>query len=152
MAHNQTGSVTGHAQRNKGLELVPDEALVCFVDGDNIVHPNFYHILALNFTLGKIFSFDSFYKAPSDVLPGNVMQINHIDTGMFAVDRRIIGDIKWQYTEYNADGRFVEALMEKHSEAHVYLPIIAAFYNFSKQNFTSLTPGAKRRNLRTKTY
>ena len=32
------------------------------------------------------------------------LQRNHIDTGMFAVDRRLVGDQKWVISEYGADG------------------------------------------------
>ena len=150
LPHSQAGSVTGHAQRNRGLEHVPEHGLVYMADGDTIVHPNLWHLLVNNFTLGNFYTFDSFYKPPADVLPGNHVAVNQIDTGMFVVDRRLIGNLTWIIDAYNADGEFASAVLREHPERHVYMPIIAAFYNFSKQNFTSLAPQASRRLMRLK--
>ncbi len=42
----QLGSITGHSQRNMGLDLTNDkDGLIYFVDGDNVVHPNFWALV-----------------------------------------------------------------------------------------------------------
>ncbi len=184
--HRQEGSVTGHAQRNKGLELTQGlEGLVYFVDGDNVIHPHFWALLTTEFTQPgerfcsfscslndakithanpagpHIYTFNMWLRPVATVFVGNWVEPWHIDTAMYAIDRRLIGDtrcvwrmqcqdqtmtspspshLRFEISMYEADGIFVSEIFNSNEAAHVFIDQIAAFYNFSKQRFLSLLP------------
>jgi hypothetical protein len=127
--------VAGHQQRNIFLNKThksKKQGLFCFLDDDNIMHPNFWNIVD-KFELGCFYTFD---QARNDhlgpVLPGNNVKSGSIDTAAFVIDFKLVGNILFDVTKYDADGGFMEAVMRDNSDKHVYIPETACYYNFQK--------------------
>jgi glycosyltransferase involved in cell wall biosynthesis len=121
--------ISGNPQRNLALKLVRD-GFVYFLDDDNMIHPEFWNIVK---TLDpeRFYTFDQLRKDHlGPVLKGNNPVSCGIDTAMYIIPRKIIGDIKWQNERYDADGVFIETIHKRFKEKHVYLEKVAAYYNF----------------------
>lgn len=133
---DEGSSVAGHAQRNRALAEVPN-GLVYNLDDDNIVHPHFWDILP-QLAAGHLTTFDQQRgNDVDDVLPGVSPTVNHIDTASFVVDKELIGQLEFDYSLYHADGLFVEGVLAQHPGKHIYIPEVAAYYNFHKQHFNA---------------
>ena len=115
----------GHPQRNFGMSLV-DDGFIYFLDDDNIIHPNFWKI---EITPEKFYTFDQIRKA-NDILKGNKIKLYFIDTAMFIVHKKHIGNIKWLEYKYNADGYFICDIFYKNPESHVYIDSTCSYYNY----------------------
>ena len=114
---------------------------VYFVDGDNIVHPGFWQLVASGkLQLGRLYTFDQFLAPPATVFLGDRVETWFIDTAMFVVDLELVGDVRFDAKEYTADGIFISEVYRRNSGRHVYIGVVAAFYNFSKQRYVSLLP------------
>ena len=120
--------VVGHPQRNYGLSLV-ENGHIYFLDDDNIIHPNFWSIVdKLN---GNFFyTFNQLRNKYGNVLKGDNVSVNNIDTAMFIVHKKHIKDIKWHEDRYNADGYFISDIFKANPESHKYINEIACYYNF----------------------
>ena len=125
-------SQAGHAQRNRALAEIP-EGLVYNLDDDNIVHPHFWDILP-QLAAGFVTTFDQ-QRSKTEVLPGSTPATAAIDTASFVIDKSLIGQIEFNWTQYDADGMFVEEVLAQHPGKHIYIPEIASYYNFHKQSF-----------------
>ena len=131
----QAEGVKGNSQRNRALDDIK-HGLVYFLDDDNVIHPNFWKILP-NIMLGHITTFDQARTAhDGGILKGDKVVVNAIDTAMFVIDRALIGTTRFLPSEYNADGIFAQEVLNQHPDSHVYIPEIAAFYNYKAQFFT----------------
>ena len=129
----------GYYNYNRGLQNVR-HGLVYFLDDDNVVHPNFWHIMT-NSLLGHIVTFDQL-RNPSlldlvtpghEVFKGDNVVAGHIDTAMFVVDRGIIGAHRFQEDVTWGDFLFIDKLLQNNSDKHIYIPEVAAYYNYIGQ-------------------
>ena len=125
----EAGAVLGNMQRNRVLQNVM-QGLVYFLDDDNIMHPSFWDILP-NVSLGHITTFDQLRLEfdPPERWPGDRLAINAIDTGMFVIDRSLIGQTQWNPNAGNADGMFIEAVSHLHPNKHIYISEVAAYHH-----------------------
>jgi hypothetical protein len=120
--------ISGNPQRNLGIKSVSD-GFIYFLDDDNIVHPNFWKVLS-TFQPDYFYTFDQLRDSRTGhILPGNMVAVNFIDTAMFVVHRRHIGEIAWREDMYNADGYFISDIFAKHPNAHKYIKQICCYYN-----------------------
>ena len=87
-------------------------------------------------SLGHMITFDQ-ARSSTNVLTGNDVSVMHIDTAMFVVDRALIGNSRFQVEEYAADGLFAQEVFEKHPGKHVYIPEVAAYYNYVTNAFAA---------------
>lgn len=131
----QGGGISGNSQRNRGLQNVL-HGLVYFLDDDNVVHPNFWHIVT-DRLLGHIVTFDQL-RNPSlldlvtpgrEVFKGDQVVLGHIDTAMFVIDREIIGAHRFREDVTWADFLFISRILQDNSDKHIYIPETAAYYN-----------------------
>lgn len=118
--------VVGHQIRNMALCTI-QEGIMYFLDDDNIIHPNFWNISG-QFCLGRIFTFDMIRNNCS-ILLGNNPVPNLIDVSQYAFDVRLVGDLRFDETAYNADGQFIKKLHNQCNEQWTYIQTVAAFYN-----------------------
>lgn len=127
----KTKHITGGCiQRNAALNRVTS-GLVYFLDDDSIMHPRFWKLLAGgNFSSG-ITTFDQFrsHNNNSMTLKGDNPKQGGIDTSQFVIDRELIGEQRWTVDLDNGDGLFIEKIISNHKDKHVYLPVVAAYYN-----------------------
>ena len=125
------GTCSGNSQRNHALRHV-EKGLVYFLDDDNIVHPNFWTIVS-NFDEDHFYSWDqirndSFANKPNGILGGEYPILRQIDTAQYIVPRHMCRF--WQEEPYWADGLFIEDVYGRYKDQHVYVPTIAAYYNY----------------------
>lgn len=104
-----------------------ESGMVYFLDDDNIVHPDFW---SLEFYSSFFYTFDQLRdrKNPKNILWGNKVEIGKIDTAMFIVPKSMC--IDWDKTAYDADGKFIVNIKKENPENHIYIPKIAAYYNY----------------------
>lgn len=121
----EEGAVLGNMQRNRGLQNVM-HGLIYFLDDDNIMHPNLPKM-----SLGHITTFDQLRleNNPPIRLPGDRLAVNAVDTGMFVVNRVMVGQTQWDPSAGNADGLFVEAVSSLYPNKHMYISEVAAYHH-----------------------
>jgi hypothetical protein len=127
--------IAGHSMRNHGIRQVND-GLIYFLDDDNIIHPNLWTLLEKMdtshfYTVDQI---NSSRFATNGILKGNNIQVKKIDTAQFIVPKGLMKNIEFQVNNYCADGEFIVEVNSKHLNCHVYLPTIAAYYNYLTEN------------------
>jgi len=120
--------ISGNPQRNYGISLV-DDGFIYFLDDDNIIHPHFWSIIDI-LDNNKFYTFDQLRTKKCDVLYGNNINVGHIDTAMFLVHRKQIGNIRWIENLYEADGYFITELNNNNKGLHVYINFICCYYNY----------------------
>jgi hypothetical protein len=121
--------VCGHPQINHALDLIK-EGMVYILDDDNIIHPNFW-AFAPFFKESYIYTWDQLRHVKMNiVITGNKVFETQIDTAMFIVPRKLIGDLRWDPNQRGADGRFIKALWEKDSSVFRYINKIMCFFNY----------------------
>jgi hypothetical protein len=115
--------LTGNPQRNLGISMVKDGFLF-FLDDDNIIHPDFWTILP---TLQE----DYFYTWDQEnALKGEKIELEHIDTSMFIVPKKICKNLKWKPDErWYADYLFIKSIYDHYPEKHIYIPKSLCYYN-----------------------
>ena len=86
--------VVGNSQRNYGLSFVEDDNYTDFLD-DNITYPNFWEIIN-ELEQDTIHTFNQYRDKNENILLGNRIEINYIDTAMYIIHKNMIGNIKWQ--------------------------------------------------------
>jgi hypothetical protein len=114
----------GHAQRNFGVKMVTD-GQIYFLDDDNIVHPEFWK---LQFHPDYFYTFDQLRNKQGHILPGNKIELCHIDTAMFVVPKKMF--IAWDISRYEADGIFITETNKRFGKYHKYINKLACYYNF----------------------
>jgi hypothetical protein len=125
------GTCSGNSQRNAGLIRV-NEGMIYFLDDDNIVHPTVWTLLTTfdedhYYTWDQIRN-DQFANKPGGILGGEEPRLRKIDTAQYIVPRHMCRP--WQEGPYWADGLFIEDIYERYKDRHVYIPTIAAYYNY----------------------
>lgn len=112
--------VCGHPQINHALDLIK-EGMVYILDDDNIIHPNFW-LFAPYFKESYIYTWDQHRHVKMNIiLHGNRVFETNIDTAMFIVPRKLIGDLRWVKDERGGDGKFIRTLWEKDSSVFRYI-------------------------------
>jgi glycosyltransferase involved in cell wall biosynthesis len=119
---------SGNTQRNRGIQNTHG-GLIYFLDDDNVIHPHFWNILP-GFSNEKLnlFQIEGHPKTESLNLrnpgPGT------IDTSMYCVDRKLVGNTRWLPHLYAADGVFAETLYCKKPNSLKIFDEKAAYYNY----------------------
>jgi len=120
--------ISGNPQRNYGLTLVND-GYIYFLDDDNIIHPNFWFIVD-KLDGEHFYTFDQMRNKNGQVLYGNNIAIDNIDTAMFVVHKKHINEIEWMCDKYNADGYFISDINKNNNGKHIYIKSICCYYNY----------------------
>ena len=124
--------VVGHQIRNYALNNLVKEGWLYFLDDDNIVHPNFWTLQFKTFGVG-VHTFDMQYFDGKD-LKGDNPTVEHIDTAQFVFNVELVPeDARYDVTKYNADGHFIDRLVNEIGVKYEYHPIVAAWYNKLRQ-------------------
>jgi hypothetical protein len=119
----------GNIQRNYGLSLVDDNNYVYFLDDDNIIHPDFWKIIQ-QLEENTIHTFNQYRDTHGNILLGNRIEMNHIDSAMYIVHKNMIGNIKWQEDLYSADGKFISDIYLTGKYKHKYFDNYYCYYNY----------------------
>jgi hypothetical protein len=101
--HRNPNSKVGHSQRNFALDLI-EKGHVYMNDDDTIIHPELWDNIKdldndfINFNQSSL-------NGDSRLIGGNI-QVGNIDSHNFIVSRNLIGDSRWIFDRYDADGFF----------------------------------------------
>jgi hypothetical protein len=121
--------VVGHQIRNMAMHSIIQQGMIYFLDDDTILHPYFWTIVN-NFKPNiVIYTFNLMYQN-GKILFGNTPRVRGIDTCQFIFDKSIVGDLRFDTTDYCADGIFIQTLYEKNKEQAAFINSIAAYYNW----------------------
>lgn len=124
--------ISGNPQRNMALKLI-DDGLVYFVDDDNIIHPGFWEI-SCGFKDNMYYTFDQLRNRNTNhILKGGKIQQRCIDTAQYVVHKNLIKDIEWNINLYEADYVFISKIHATYNDKHVYIPKLAAYYNYLRR-------------------
>jgi glycosyltransferase involved in cell wall biosynthesis len=128
--------ISGNPQRNIALDNITD-GYVYFLDDDNLVHPALLSranaiigntgkslIFAQRWKLGRV----RLIPTPTTIIPC------HIDTAQFLIDRKLIGELRWEPFNYCADGNFFSALYKENKDKFIITTESLCFYNFLRGN------------------
>lgn len=138
----QKNNVAGHAARNLTLNKICNPTYMFSgnpgyfysLDDDNILHPYLIPYIADNLT--KIWQHDLFIF--SQLNANGTMRLNaakncivpgHIDTAMFMVRVDKIGQLRFDESDYCADGKFIQQFYEAHPNVLVEKKPLC-YYNF----------------------
>jgi hypothetical protein len=128
--YRNTQSTVGHAQRNFALDLISN-GHVYMNDDDTVIHPDLWeNICNLD---SDFISFKQNNVNNTLRLAGDIIQPGGIDSHNFIVSRNAIGDIRWDISNYDADGYFAMEVCHKiYSEnpnCITYIPKVLSIYN-----------------------
>jgi glycosyltransferase involved in cell wall biosynthesis len=127
--------ISGNPQRNFALDFISQSEIdtyLYFLDDDNIIHNSLYSLLN-TIEPGKMYTFDQ--SRPPNVYPykeillGNTIEINNIDTAMLLIDLKLCKDLRWQIDKYNADGFYIKDCYKKNFNDWVYVNRTMSYYN-----------------------
>jgi hypothetical protein len=133
--------IFGIAQKNMAHDVLA-EGSPCFqhvIDDDNIVHPDFFdgiekavlhHPSAGAFVFGQ-----KRWDGIGDLTAArDRMRYGAIDSAMFAVDTRIVGPHRHNFTKFAMeDFDFFNTLYQHNKEAFAFLPRTLCYYNFLRE-------------------
>ena len=123
----------GGPERMRAFEAIPPNAWVWCLDDDTVVHPEFGQWLAraasLNPCPGRIVFGQANADGTHRLDPEPSPTVGTIDTGQVVFRRRLADGIEWG-PEYDADGRFFEAMSMWDQAGHVAcVPHDVTIYN-----------------------
>jgi hypothetical protein len=144
--------VYGNPQRNYALSKITNpNALLYYLDDDNIIHSNLYRLLNIVVDNTKMYTFNqlryqddrlrlraeaehlkSFVINPYNQykkMKGNNININYIDSAMVIIPYSLCKDIKWILDKYEADGYYIKKCYKKCKDKHVFIDNYLCYYN-----------------------
>jgi predicted O-methyltransferase YrrM len=116
---------SGNPQRNYALTKITNpDALIYYLDDDNIFHPNMYKLLNI-IDNNKIYTFNQ-----TDRLKGNNISIGGIDTAMVIIPYNLCKNAKWIVDKYEADGHYIlECYNNNNKKTHIFIDNDLCYYN-----------------------
>lgn len=142
-------SLAGHSHRNFFLDTLRDDVplslrsendWIYFLDDDTILHPDF--IATITDTLYKfesekmpigmiVFDQDLNESTPRLKADRSKIEVGFIDTGMFLFHFNKTPDLRFDATDYCADGHFAVALRDKLTQEGIYIiNKTLSYYNY----------------------
>jgi len=120
----ENGGISGNPQRNYALSKITNQdALIYYLDDDNIIHPNFYKLFNI-INNNKIYTFNQCNR-----INGNNINVGQIDTAMFIIPYNLCKDVRWILYKYEADGHYIEECYDKNKDTHIYIDNDLCYYN-----------------------
>jgi len=124
-AHRDLKSIVGHAQRNFALDLIK-EGYVYFNDDDTLIHPELWdNIKDLN---SDFISFDQAFSDGRLRLKCGRTDVGYIDSHNYIIERKTIGETRFEIDKYVADGIFADNCAKK-TNNKVFIDKILSIYN-----------------------
>ncbi len=116
--------ISGNPQRNLALDSIRhSEALLYFLDDDNIMHPALFKFLNICES-DTIYTFDQTGR-----LLGNNISIGYIDTACLLIDYSLCKDIRWDPSRYDADGQYIMDCYRNNQSKYCYINTNLCYYN-----------------------
>jgi len=134
---NDTYLKTWESPINLALALIKS-GLVCIVDDDNIMHPEFIQTVypiylkeqSVGFVFHQLMSIEKGGNLKVRIAKFANLKPDKFDTAQFAITRDLIGDLKWCTTSNQPDGLFINTLFEEKRNKFKILDKILSYYNY----------------------
>jgi len=97
-------SLAGNGQRNYVLDIIK-EGYIYFLDDDTLPHSGLFDLFK-DVEDGKFYIGEQLNPDGSTRLKATMPELNHIDSGSCLIDRKIIGNNRWETKMYAGDGEF----------------------------------------------
>ena len=130
--HNSRG-IYGNPQRNFALKNIKNkDTYLYYLDDDNIIHPNFYKLLTI---IGedKLCTFNQKNMKSNNldnILFGNNIEIDNIDTAMFLFSFKFNKLNQWDINKYNADGYYIKEIYDSNKNNWIYINNELSYWNY----------------------
>jgi predicted O-methyltransferase YrrM len=119
--------ISGNPQRNYALSKIDNpNALLYYLDDDNIIHPNLYKLLNI-IDNTKLYTFNQITS--NQKVNGNNIFIGGIDTAMILIPYNLCKDIRWIFDKYEADGYYIMECYKQNKDKHIFLSNFMSYYN-----------------------
>lgn len=125
-AHQNNASVAGHSQRNYALSLIKN-GHIYFNDDDTIIHKNLWNTIS-KLDYYDFISFEQEFIDGKKRLLSNKIQRGHIDSHNFILSYKICKNIKFNISEYGADGIFAQEAYGKTNKT-IHIEEVLSVYN-----------------------
>jgi hypothetical protein len=149
VATQTEASKYGNAQRYLGLQIArrlypEDDPFIYFLDDDNVIHPAFYELFERFMQKrGVFYTFDQ-QRAWLTCSGRSCVRVT-IDTAMICLPLSFCPD--WHPgSVYAEDYYFIQSVMRKYGDRHVYLNQVGAYYNALQPRAVTRLLGAQPRN------
>ena len=135
----EDGGISGNPQRNYALSKITNpNALMYYLDDDNIIHPNFYKLLNI-IDNNKIYTFNQCNR-----IKGNNVNVGNIDTAMVILPYNLCKNVRWVLNKYESDGIYIKECYDKNKNQHIYVDNDLCYYN---KIVIDMYKGVKRRKV-----
>jgi predicted O-methyltransferase YrrM len=119
--------ISGNPQRNYALSKIDNpNALLYYLDDDNIIHPNLYKLLSI-IDNTKLYTFNQITS--NKKVNGNNIFIGGIDTAMILIPYNLCKDIRWIFDKYDADGYYIMECYKQNKDKHIFVSNFMSYYN-----------------------
>jgi predicted O-methyltransferase YrrM len=119
--------ISGNPQRNYALSKIDNpNALLYYLDDDNIIHPNLYKLLSI-IDNTKLYTFNQITSNKN--VNGNNIFIGGIDTAMILIPYNLCKDIRWIFDKYEADGYYIMECYKQNKDKHIFVSNFMSYYN-----------------------
>lgn len=128
--YKNDNSSTGNSQRNYALEHITNkDTYLYFLDDDNIIHNDLYKLLDIIQDKDNIYTFNQNRIEGYQILKGNNINCNGIDTAMILASYNICKDIRWIEHIYAADFYYINDCYNKFNDKFIYIDNVLCYYN-----------------------
>jgi len=116
--------ISGNPQRNYALtKIINPEALLYYLDDDNIIHPYMYKLLNI-IDNNKIYTFNQCSR-----IKGNNINVGGIDSAMVIIPYNLCKNERWIAHEYTADGYYIQECYNNNKNVHIFIDNDLCYYN-----------------------
>lgn len=137
--NNKAKNIAGHSSRNLVLDILTShekqkEQWIFNLDDDTIFHPSFFSLFSLSeIDTADIICFSQLDKSGNIRLHAcdGCAKPCHIDTGMVMFRVKTVGDLRFNESDYCADGLFFEQLFNNtENDKITYIDYPHSYYNY----------------------
>lgn len=147
--HKDRSNIAGHYSRNFFMEVgknklnqdsliyasdndnIDPDSFIYFLDDDNILHPNFFNMvnkLIESEKDGIVFS--QMMKNGNSRLIAGKIEVGFVDTAMFLLKYSLIGNTRFDESDYCADGKFIKDIYSSNPNKIIIDKEYGCYYNF----------------------
>lgn len=125
--------ISGNPQRNFAKKNIKNKnTYLYYLDDDNIIHSDFYKLLSI-IGENKLCTFNQKnirYGDENQILLGNNIEIDRIDTAMYLIDYKLNKLTQWNPHRYNADGYYIKEIYENKKNNWIYINNELSYWNY----------------------
>ena len=127
--------ICGNPQRNFAIKNIKNKnTYLYYLDDDNIIHSDFYKLLSI-IGENKLYTFNQKnmrYGNLNNILYGNTIDIDKINTPMYLIDYNLNKLTQWNQHRFNADSYYIKEIYENNKNNWIYIKNELSYLNYLK--------------------